>query len=160
MSNVPNISAGLLMYRIRDNQLQVMLCHAGGSHNAHRDEWGIPKGRQDEGDRNHLGTAIREFAEETGHMFRFVDELYNFRPLPAVKSGSGKLVLSFAIRRDMDISGFKSNLCEYPEGTGIMIPEVDMYKWFDISEAYQKIYKYMKPLLKELENLESERNVK
>lgn len=150
-----NISAGILMYRIMNRIPEVMLCHAGGLHNRHRDEWGIPKGMQDPEDRNHIGTAIREFGEETGYRISFTDNLYHFDPLPAVRSGSGKMVLSFAWKPEtnIDISKFYSNKCEYPIGSGIMIPEIDCYRWFTIPEAYEKIYKYMQPLLRELENI-------
>jgi predicted NUDIX family NTP pyrophosphohydrolase len=43
---VPRISAGLLMYRIRNGQVQVLLVHPGGPFYQNKDEgaWSIPKG--------------------------------------------------------------------------------------------------------------------
>ena len=43
------ISAGLLMYRIKDRAIQVLLAHPGGPFFVNRDEgsWSIPKGEPD-----------------------------------------------------------------------------------------------------------------
>ena len=37
-SPMPKISAGLLMYRVKDRHLQVLLVHPGGPFSAHRAE--------------------------------------------------------------------------------------------------------------------------
>jgi predicted NUDIX family NTP pyrophosphohydrolase len=46
---MPRLSAGLLMYRVRDGRLQVFLEHPGGPFYACKDEghWTIPKGEPD-----------------------------------------------------------------------------------------------------------------
>jgi len=43
---MPRLSAGLLMYRIKDQILQVLLAHPGGPYFVNKDDgaWTIPKG--------------------------------------------------------------------------------------------------------------------
>ena len=64
---MPRVSAGLLMYRIRNGILQVLLAHPGGPFCKSKDEGGgtIPKGEIDPGEEL-FSTALREFEEETG----------------------------------------------------------------------------------------------
>ena len=57
-------SAGTLLYRHRDGQLEVLLIHASGRYNR-RAPWGIPKGIPDEGE-DLEQAARRETLEETG----------------------------------------------------------------------------------------------
>ena len=61
------VSAGLLMYRIDDGNLQVLLAHPGGPFFQNKDEgaWSIPKGEIEPGE-DLLAAAQREFEEETG----------------------------------------------------------------------------------------------
>ena len=63
---MPRISAGLLMYRIRDGKLQMLLAHPGGPFFQNKDDgaWSIPKGLVEEGE-DRLEAAKREFLEET-----------------------------------------------------------------------------------------------
>ncbi len=57
-------SAGTLLYRPREDQLEVLLVHPSGNYNR-RAPWSIPKGIPDEGE--DLETAARrETLEETG----------------------------------------------------------------------------------------------
>ena len=60
-------SAGILLYRFKEENLQVMLVHPGGPFWAKKDDgaWSIPKGIYEEGE-NPLAAAKREFQEETG----------------------------------------------------------------------------------------------
>src|ERR1700690_896611 len=59
-------SAGLLMYRLHDDKLQVLLAHPGGPFFKNKDDdtWTIPKGEPDPGE-DLFAAALREFAEET-----------------------------------------------------------------------------------------------
>jgi predicted NUDIX family NTP pyrophosphohydrolase len=61
-------SAGLLLFRLRDNHIQVLLGHPGGPFWRRRDQgaWTIPKGLIAPGKTPRLA-AFREFVEETGH---------------------------------------------------------------------------------------------
>src|SRR5579872_3162103 len=59
-------SAGTLLYRRNNNQLEVLLVHPSGNYNR-RAPWGIPKGLPEEGE--DLETAARrETLEEVGLM--------------------------------------------------------------------------------------------
>lgn len=64
---MPKVSAGLLMYRLKDGELQVLLVHPGGPFFQKKDDgaWSIPKGEIEAGE-DLLGAAQREFEEETG----------------------------------------------------------------------------------------------
>ena len=64
---MPRLSAGLLMYRIKDGGIQVLLAHPGGPFFQNKDDgaWSVPKGEPD-ADEDLLITAQREFEEETG----------------------------------------------------------------------------------------------
>ena len=57
-------SAGTLLYRYRDDRLEVLLIHPSGTHH-HRAPRGIPKGVPNEGE-DFEQTARRETQEETG----------------------------------------------------------------------------------------------
>src|SRR5437870_1926391 len=60
-------SAGILLFRRRSGQLEVLLGHMGGPFWARKDDgaWSIPKGEIDP-DEDQLAAARREFAEELG----------------------------------------------------------------------------------------------
>ena len=60
-------SAGILLFRFRNEKLEVMLVHPGGPFWAKKDYgvWSIPKGLPEEHE-NPLETAKRELKEETG----------------------------------------------------------------------------------------------
>ena len=70
------VSAGLLLYRMRQGQLEVFLAHPGGPFFARKDEghWTIPKGEVHDGE-DLLATAIREVHEETGVWASIGDDL-------------------------------------------------------------------------------------
>ena len=94
-------SAGLLMYRIREGELQVFLVHPGGPYWSKKNEgsWTLPKGEY-ESDEDPLSAAIREFREETGFT---VSE--PFVELGSVQQKSGKLVAAWAFEGDCDPEG-------------------------------------------------------
>jgi len=64
---MPEISAGILLYRQRRSGREVFLVHPGGPFWAKKDEagWSIPKGLIDPGE-DPEAAARREFAEEVG----------------------------------------------------------------------------------------------
>ena len=65
------LSAGILLYRERDGEIEVFLVHPGGPFWAKKDEgaWSIPKGEYTEGE-DPLAVAKREFHEETNSEVR------------------------------------------------------------------------------------------
>ena len=128
-------SAGLMMYRRVDAQVEVFLVHPGGPIWAKKNEgsWTIPKGEY-EPDEEPLGAAKREFLEETGFTTRgdFVD-------LGSIRQKSGKIVVAWAFEGDCDPEGLVSNICEieWPPRSGkrLEIPEVDKGRWFPMEQA-------------------------
>jgi predicted NUDIX family NTP pyrophosphohydrolase len=142
-------SAGILLYRRRDDRPEFLLVHPGGPFWAKKDfgVWSIPKGEFE--NEEPLTAAIREFAEETG-----VEVSGQFISLSNVKSKSGKILFPFALEHDFDISRLKSNLfsMEWPPKSGKQgsFPEVDMAEWFVHSTALLKINPYQAPIINEL----------
>jgi predicted NUDIX family NTP pyrophosphohydrolase len=64
---MPQKSAGILMYRKKENVLEVFLVHPGGPMWFRKDEgaWSVPKGKYYDSE-DSLEAAKREFEEETG----------------------------------------------------------------------------------------------
>lgn len=148
---MPKISAGILLYRKRDNTIEVFLVHPGGPIWAKKDEgvWSIPKGLV-EAKEDLLQTALREFKEETGFSILAKDAI----PLNPVKQKSGKIVYAFAIEGDCEPDKLRSNTftMEWPPKSGKSkeFPEIDRGGWFSIEEAKRKINPGQTPLLLEL----------
>jgi predicted NUDIX family NTP pyrophosphohydrolase len=136
---MPKQSAGILVYKYINTELQVFLVHPGGPFWARKDggAWSIPKGEYLE-DEEPLTAAKREFTEETSQT---IDG--EFLQLNPVKLKSGKIVHCWAIEGDVDADNIVSNIfaIEWPYKSGkfIDIPEVDKGGWFDIETAKEKI---------------------
>jgi predicted NUDIX family NTP pyrophosphohydrolase len=145
------ISAGLLMYRVRDGELEFLLAHPGGSFWKNKDAaaWTIPKG-EIRADEEPLAAARREFEEETG----FKPE-GDFIALTPIKQRSGKLVHAWAFEGDCDPARVKSNTfkIEWPPKSGRFetCPEIDRTGFFKLPQAKKKIMPAQFPLLEELE---------
>jgi len=144
------VSAGLLAFR-RRNAIEVLLAHPGGPFWAKKDDgaWTIPKGLA-EPDADLLGTAQREFAEETN-----LAAAGDFIPLAPVTQKSGKVVHAWAFEGDFDLAPFASNTfeIEWPPKSGRrrLFPEIDRIAYFTLPIAMIKIVVYQRPLLQELE---------
>jgi len=138
------------MYRGSGAGTEVFLVHPGGPFWAKKDAgaWSIPKGLADPGE-DLLGTAKREFHEETG----FTAE-GDFRPLGAFKQPGGKIVHAWAFEGDCDPSRLVSNLfeMEWPPRSGkrARFPEADRADWFGPSAASTKILRGQQPILLKL----------
>ena len=147
---MPKRSAGLLLYRRREREMEVFLVHPGGPYWSAKDlgAWSIPKGEFTESEEP-LAAARREFLEETGFS---VDG--EFIPLGTIQQASGKLVSAWAVEGDCDPAKLVSNFCEieWPPRSGkkIEIPEVDRGAWFSLSEAHQRILASQGPILDRL----------
>jgi predicted NUDIX family NTP pyrophosphohydrolase len=141
-------SAGLLLYRRRDGELEVLLAHMGGPYWASKDEhaWSIPKGEY-EPHEDPLQAAIREFTEELGHDPPSGQPL-NLGP---VKQPNGKVVRVWALEGEVDISEIHSNTfpLKWPPGSSQIseFPEVDRAEWFDLNAAARKLVKGQIPFL-------------
>jgi predicted NUDIX family NTP pyrophosphohydrolase len=144
-------SAGIFLYRIRSEALEVFLVHPGGPFWARKDAgaWSIPKGEFEEGG-DPLETAKREFFEEIGLP---VDG--RFVALTPQKQRGGKLVQAWAVEADIDASCVRSNTfsMEWPprSGTQQEFPEIDKGEWFTIPVAREKLLAGQCGFLEELE---------
>ncbi len=150
---MPQISAGLLLYRRKNNVDEVFLVHPGGPLWARKDfgAWSIPKGLVDK-DEELFEAAKREFYEETGFT-----ATGPFFPLTPVKLKSGKLVFAWTVEGDCDPRKMKSNTftMEWPPRSGKQqaFPEVDRAAWFALDEAKQRITPGQTALLEELRHI-------
>lgn len=144
-------SAGILVYKIEDNQCKVLLCHMGGPYwqNIDKGAWSIPKGEFKE--EKAMDAALREFQEETG--FHTNKKKLTF--LGSKKQANNKLVTVFTTNDDFDATKATSNtfLKEWPKGSGNIqeFPEMDKAEWIDVAEAKQKILKGQVYFLSKLE---------
>lgn len=144
-------SAGLLLYRVVGERIEVLLAHMGGPFWASKDDraWSVPKGLAEEHETDLLAVAEREFAEELGR-----------RPpvgptvaLGTVRSGR-KTVHAFAREGDFDADHIVSNTftMEWPRGSGRTgsFPEVDRAAWLDLTTARVKLVGSQVPFLDRL----------
>jgi predicted NUDIX family NTP pyrophosphohydrolase len=145
-------SAGILLWRSRQGRLEVLLAHQGGPFWVRKDlgHWTIPKGEVEPGE-EFVAVARREFAEETGH------EVPNqpLIDLGQIRQKSGKLVLGWAVRGDLDPSTAVSNTfeMEWPPHSGSVetFPEIDRVEWFAFDEARRRLKPAQIPFLDRLQ---------
>lgn len=134
-------SAGLLLFRVRDDRIEILLGHPGGPFWRRKDQgaWTIPKGLIDAGE-DPRAAALREFTEETG--YRPAADLL---ALGSARQPGGKLVHAWAVQDDWDAAGLRSNTfeMEWPPRSGKRqkFPEIDRAAWFGIAEARSRILK-------------------
>jgi predicted NUDIX family NTP pyrophosphohydrolase len=148
-------SAGLLMYRRREELFEVFLAHPGGPRFADRDEgvWSIPKG-EFEPNETPFETAVREFEEETGIKVPSTQ----FINLESIQQKGGKIVHAWAFDgQHTSTEEIKSNRIhiEWPKGSGktIEIPEIDRAQYFPATVARKKLKSRQIPFIDRLEQL-------
>ena len=146
-------SAGILMYRRRNDGIDVLLVHPGGPFWRNRDlgAWSIPKGEHDGGEDAETA-ARREFQEELGGGVSGP-----LQSLGEVRQRSGKIVRGYALDGDLDVSTVRSNdvAIEWPPRSGrtTYFPEIDRAAWFALPLAREKILASQRPFLDRLEML-------
>jgi predicted NUDIX family NTP pyrophosphohydrolase len=134
---MPKLSTGLLLYRWRDDAVEVLLVHPGGPYWAKRDDgaWSLPKGEHDAVE-DPFEVARREFREELG-----VDPPSEGPPafLGELRQAGGKWVSAWAVEADLDVADLRSNTftIEWPPRSGARreFPEVDRAGWFGEAQA-------------------------
>jgi predicted NUDIX family NTP pyrophosphohydrolase len=145
-------SAGILLYRRRAGEVEVLLGHPGGPYWSRKDEgaWMVPKGAVEQGE-TALEAAVREFGEEVGPVPAGVP-----MPLATVRQNGGKLVEVFALEGEFEPADLKSNLfeLEWPPRSGRLqsFPELDAVTWMPLAEARRRILRSQLPLLDALAN--------
>jgi len=143
-------SAGILVYRYRQEQPEFFLVHMGGPFWKKKDKgaWTIPKGEIPPGE-DGLTTACREFEEETGFVLEGP-----FQPLDTIKQTGGKTVFAWSCQADLDPDALTSNTfeIEWPPKSGQRqaFPEVDRAAWMTLEEAKGRIIKVQLGLLRQI----------
>ncbi|HEY0324727.1 MAG TPA: NUDIX domain-containing protein [Allosphingosinicella sp.] len=144
---MPQNSAGLLLFRRRDGETEVLLAHFGGPYWTKKDAgaWAIPKGLIEDGESAEQA-ARREFAEEVGPV-----PDGPLLPLGDIRQKGGKIVTAFGLEAGFDPTKLASNsfTMEWPPRSGQMqsFPEVDRVAWFALTEAHEKILPSQRPIL-------------
>jgi predicted NUDIX family NTP pyrophosphohydrolase len=146
-----NISAGLLMFRRKNDSLEFLLVHSGGPFWKNKDDgvWSIPKGEVVVGE-DLLTRAQIEFEEELG-----VKPSGNWLPLGSIKQKGGKTVHAWAFEGDLpELFELRSNTfqLEWPPRSGKFteFPEIDRAEFFPEKIAGCKINAAQIPLLDRL----------
>jgi len=146
------ISAGILLFRRRNGNVEYLLAHPGGPFWANKDlgHWTIPKGEVDPGEAR-IDVARREFAEETGFELQVNEDL----PLGEITQKSGKTVVAWGIEGDLDPAQAQSNTfsIEWPPRSGRFqdFPEIDRVEWFDAEAARSRLKAAQLPFVERLE---------
>jgi len=145
-------SAGLVMYRQGNTELEIFLAHLGGPFFRNKDEgsWTIPKGLIESGE-DHLEAAKREFQEETG-----IKPVSPFIPLGDIIQKGDKRVFAWAFKGDIP-ADYKpdSNFfeLEWPPYSGQKqsFPEIDKAEFFTVEQSKRKINKAQTPFIDRLQ---------
>lgn len=143
-------SAGILLYRLKNKELEVLLVHPGGPFFAKKDvgAWSIPKGEFSDKE-DPLEAAEREFREETGATVSG-----EFVTLSPITQKGGKIVLAWAVEGNLDPQQIKSNTfeMEWPPRSGReqSFPEIDRGEWFTVPVAKEKINQAQAAFIDEL----------
>ena len=147
------ISAGLLMFRRRNEKIEVLLAHPGGPLFVRKDDgvWTIPKGEAAP-EEDLLTRAQIEFEEEVGFRPENVQEWIE---LGWIKQKGGKIVHAWAFEGDVpEQFECKSNLfeLEWPPRSGKRkrFPEIDRAEFFTEAIARQKMKQTQIPFLDRL----------
>jgi predicted NUDIX family NTP pyrophosphohydrolase len=148
----PPHSAGILLFRQRGGEIEVLLIKPGGPYWKNRDAgaWMIPKGMIEPGE-TAAEAALREFAEETGTMLGAIPF-----PLAIVRQAGGKVVEAFAVEGDLDPAQIRSTefALKWPPRSGRLahFPEVADAQWMTLVEARAMMLPSQLPLLDALDS--------
>jgi predicted NUDIX family NTP pyrophosphohydrolase len=141
-------SAGILLWRRRENGLEVFVAHMGGPFWARKDAaaWSIPKGEYD-ADEDALAAARREFGEEIG----VPAPDHDYVLLGEFRQSSGKVVTAFTAQSEFEVAEVHSNTfpVEWPPRSGRIqeFPEIDRAQWMTVADAAWRLVKGQVPLL-------------
>ena len=127
-------SAGILLFRARDGEVEVLLIRPGGPFWRNKDAgaWMIPKGAIESGEMP-VDAAIREFEEEIG----IPPDGHPVSACAAIRQSGGKTVEVFAAEGDVDPTAIASihfemrvaaeerTAAELPRSRGSALDEID-----------------------------------
>ncbi|MCC3293588.1 NUDIX domain-containing protein [Arthrobacter sp. zg-Y411] len=135
-------SAAILLYRRRQDRLQVWIGHMGGPFWARKDThaWSIPKGEYLP-EEDPLTAALREFSEEMGTPAPAAE----YELLGSFRQSAKKAITVFTAETDFYPERIASNTfaLEWPKGSGRIreYPEIDDAGWFSPAAARTKLVK-------------------
>ena len=149
---VKDTSAGIVLYRSRDDEHEILLVHPGGPFWKNKDVhgWSVPKGIVEPGE-SLPDAARREFGEEVGAPPPYGGLV----ALPVLDIGKKFLAL-FSLQGDLNVTRFgTSEMCsntfemEWPPKSGktAVFPEVDRVEWFTLDVAIKKLHKSQVPIV-------------
>ena len=144
---MPPPSAGILLFREREEGTEVLLIRPGGPFWRNKDvgAWMIPKGAIEPGE-TPVEAAIREFEEEIGQPLKAVPFA-----LCSVRQSGGKHVEVFACKGDVDAAAIDSISfeMEWPPKSGEVqtFPEAEEGRWMPIVEARRLMLPSQLPIL-------------
>lgn len=144
-------SAGLLIYRMKDGQLEVLIAHPGGPFFAKKDDgiWSIPKGLYEDSE-DPINAAKREYEEEIG----MPAPNGRYTKLGEIKRKDGKTIQAWSVEGDVNQDKVKSNNfeMEWPPRSGQKqeFPEIDRAAWFNLEIAALKLQPIQVEFLKRL----------
>jgi predicted NUDIX family NTP pyrophosphohydrolase len=148
---MPKRSAGILVFRRKGAQLEVLLVHPGGPFwkNKEAGAWSIPKGEPQEGEEL-LSAAQRELREEIG-----LELQGDLKDLGTIQQKGGKTVHAWAVEVDPATSVVQvsnSFELEWPPRSGKMqtFPEIDRAEFFSLEEAETRINQAQRAFLERL----------
>ena len=148
---MPPPSAGILLFREREERTEVLLIKPGGPFWRNKDAgaWMIPKGAIERGE-TPVEAAMREFEEEIGQPLKSVPFA-----LCSIRQSGGKHVEVFACEGDVDASAIASISfeMEWPPRSGAVqtFPEAEEARWMPMAEARQLMLPSQLPILDALE---------
>jgi predicted NUDIX family NTP pyrophosphohydrolase len=148
---MPPPSAGILLFRQRGEETEVLLIKPGGPFWRNKDAgaWMIPKGAIEPGE-TAADAALREFEEEIGHPLGGIPF-----PLCSIKQSGGKQVEVFAAEGDVDAAAIESIHfeMEWPPKSGRMqaYPEAEEARWMPLGKARRMMLPSQLPILDVLE---------
>jgi predicted NUDIX family NTP pyrophosphohydrolase len=148
---MPKRSAGILVFRRKGAQLEVLLVHPGGPFwkNKEAGAWSIPKGEPQEGEAL-LSAAQRELREEIG-----LEAQGDLKDLGTIQQKGGKTVHAWAFEVDPAtavVQVSNSFELEWPPRSGKMqtFPEIDRAEFFSLEEAQTRINQAQSAFLERL----------
>ncbi|HZX36963.1 MAG TPA: NUDIX domain-containing protein [Streptomyces sp.] len=147
-------SAGLLLFRRRGADIEVLIGHMGGPFWQSRDDgaWSVPKGEYTP-DEEPVAAARREFVEELG----VPPPDGEWLPLGEARQAGDKVVTVWAVDGDLDTGLVVPGTftMEWPRGSGRMqeFPEIDRAEWISVAGAREKLVTGQRIFLDRLEEL-------
>ena len=146
-------SAGILLWRRHDGEVEVLIAHMGGPYWTGKDDaaWSAPKGLYAD-DEEPMTAAVREFEEELGVAVPVGRD--RLASLGEIRQPSGKRLTLWAAEADLDVDAVVPGTFEmaWPPRSGTLqsFPEVDRAEWCRLDVARRRLVAGQRPFLDRL----------